>query len=112
MPRLVRKRVHIREHILLVVHENVWRRVVTTGGKCPTAFAFVFVTIAPASRAQTFRQHSDVFLSQWSERIQHHFDRFIECESSLDLRNEGNVRVIVMQFTQTKDPPAKIEISK
>ena len=60
---LVRERVHIREYVLLVIHQNVRRRAITTGGKCAAAFAFVFVTIAPASRAQTFCQHLDIFLS-------------------------------------------------
>src|SRR5438067_13822229 len=59
----VRERVHIREYVLLVIHQNVSRRLVTAGGKGTAAFAFVFVTIAPASRAQTFRQHLDVFPS-------------------------------------------------
>src|SRR5205814_3732709 len=57
-------------------------------------------------------QDLDIFLSQRSERSQNHFDGFVECESSLDLRNERNVRVVVMQLGQTKDAPAKIEIAK
>src|SRR5881392_3831882 len=66
MPRFVREGINVREHILLVVHQNVRRRVVAAGGKCATAFPLRFVTIAPVA-TQTISECARVFLAEWSQ---------------------------------------------
>ena len=79
--------VHIGEHVLLVIHQDIRRRAVAARGKCAAAFAFAFVTIAPPARAQTFGQHIDVFFSKEAERVQHRFDRLIKGKARLDFGN-------------------------
>ena len=49
VPGLVSERVNVGEHIALVIHQDIRRRVVAAGGEGATAFPFRLVTIAPAA---------------------------------------------------------------
>ena len=60
MPGLVRESIDVGEDVTLVIHQDVRRRAETAGGKSAAAFAFRFVTIAPAA-AQTFTESRSVF---------------------------------------------------
>src|SRR6266550_5160567 len=79
MPGLVRQGVNIRKHILLVVHQDVRRRLVAAGGKCATAFPLRFETIAPAT-AQTIGERAYVFLTEGGQGSDDFIDRLIKAD--------------------------------
>src|SRR4030095_2409354 len=107
---LVRQRIDVGENVFLVIHEDVRRSSVSAGRKCTTAFAFVFVAIAPATRVQAVCEYTDVFLPQRSERGQNGFDGLLERKARVDFGSERNVGVVLMQLGQAKNAPSQIEV--
>ena len=57
---LVRERVNVREHVGLVVHQDVGRVAVGAGGECAAAFVFRLVAVAPAAVAEAGFQGGSV----------------------------------------------------
>jgi hypothetical protein len=68
MTRFVRKLVIIGENFLLIIHQDVGSRMVASGFIRDASFAFILVTIAPATRAHAFRQDIDILLPKRFER--------------------------------------------
>ena len=111
VPGFVGESVNIGKHVVLVVHQDVWRRAVAAGGKPAAAFRFGFVAIAPAAM-QTRGQNIDIFLPQRSERAEHHLDRLIKGDARLNFRDERDIGVVMMQLGQTEHATAQFKIAE
>ena len=83
---LVCQGINVGEHILLVIHQDIRRRVVAAGGEGATAFSLCLVTIAPAA-AQAIGQRMRVFMAERRKRRDDLVDCFVESDVGFDFLN-------------------------
>ena len=110
MPRLVRQREDMLDHVLLEVHEDVGIGVEGAGAEGPRSLAGVRIAVAPAA-AQALLQAAAVLSAQRLERLDYQLHRRVPCVPLLELRHQRHVAVVVMDRVEPQDPLPQVVVA-
>ena len=108
--RLVREGEHVGEDIRFVIHEDVGWTAVAPAGKGAAAFAFRLVAVAPAA-AQSGLQFARVFPAERCGGGNGAVDRLVEGKVRGDLRDEGDVGVVVVDLFEAEGAAAEFVVT-
>ena len=100
----MRQRINVGEHVFLIIHQDIRRRVVAAGGEGATAFSLRLVAIAPTA-VQATGQRMGVIMAEWRKRCDDLVDCFLERDVGFDFLNERDVGVVGMKLVEAEDPP-------